>query len=766
MTAPVQCAAGTYGAAAGLTGVDAATSCTTCPAGYYCAAGVSEPTACGKGMYSVAGSKDAGTPICEKCPTGSYCAKTATADTDVTACAAGFICDVAGAVGVAEVPFHPTYSCPAGHYCLAGATAGTACGVGTYNPTSGKGTAAACLTVPKGYYANLEGTVSFSANVCPAGYYCLAGASSAYTNPCPAGTYRSLTGASQLSDCAVCPTGYYCGKNTVTPVECPQGYYCENGVSEPTKCPAGYYGADARLRAVGDCTICPQGRYCSQAGLSEPDGLCDPGYTCGSGSTTPAPPTRRIRNLQGTSGVCPAGGYCEQGSKYATRCPPGTYNPNEGQDDASDCLDCPDGNYCIGTTDPTTSGLCSAGYFCNETSTIPTQHVAQQGYYATEGSGDESPCGTGTYNPFYAQSSCLACKKGYYCQTTAMVTMTECTVGNYCPDGASGVTPCSAGTYNDRVKAESQADCKSCPPGKYCNSGSSTPTGNCNAGYYCRASATTPSPSGSGTNYGVCPVGHYCPLATGDPFQCPPGTFNPNSGSTSDAACQTCTQGYYCSQPGLSAVEGPCPVGYYCPAGTDVKFPTTFCVAGERCPQGSFAVDTCPQGTYQNAPRQGICRECPAGYFCAAGATAFGASPCGIGKYCPAGSHQETNCPQGTYNPNTKRGALTDCIDCDPGSYCDTAGISAVTGLCTAGYYCTLRSTVANPSSATSIGGPCTAGHYCPEGSTIQIPCPPKQYCSGTLLTTPSGNCNAGYYCVGAATTATPTSLGSHGGAV
>ena len=125
-------------------------------------------------------------------------------------------------------------------------------------------------------------------------------------------------------------------------------------------CPAGYYGADSGLSAATDCIICPQGRYCSQAGLAAPDGLCDPGYYCGSGTTSPAPPTRR---LAASAGVCPAGGYCEQGSKYPTRCPPGTFSTVAGISLASQCLTCTDGSYCIGTIDPSTSGLCTAGYY-------------------------------------------------------------------------------------------------------------------------------------------------------------------------------------------------------------------------------------------------------------------------------------------------------------------------------------------------------------------------------------------------------------------
>ena len=53
------------------------------------------------------------------------------------------------------------------------------------------------------------------------------------------------------------------GKNTISPAKCLQGYYCTNWVSEGTKRLAGYYRADMGLSAATDCTICPQGRYCT-----------------------------------------------------------------------------------------------------------------------------------------------------------------------------------------------------------------------------------------------------------------------------------------------------------------------------------------------------------------------------------------------------------------------------------------------------------------------------------------------------------------------
>ena len=134
----------------------------------------------------------------------------------------------------------------------------------------------------------------------------------------------------------------------------------------------------------------------------------------------------------------------------------------------------------------------------------------------------------------------------------------------------------------------------------------------------------------------------------------------------------------------------------------------------------------------------GYWRVCPAGYTWAAGATAFAASPCSAGKYCPAGSSTETSCPAGTYNPYQKKATLTDCISCDPGSYWATAGLTAVTGQCTAGYFCTLGSTTATPTSG--VGGQCQPGYYCPAGATVALPCPPKQYCSTAGLSAPQGN--------------------------
>ena len=45
-------------------------------------------------------------------------------------------------------------------------------------------------------------------------------------------------------------------------------------------------------------------------------------------------------------------------------------------------------------------------------------------------------------------------------------------------------------------------------------------------------------------------------------------------------------------------------------------------------------------------------------------------------------------CPSGTYNPVYGMSNVNQCLQCDGGSYCLTAGLDSVTGFCQPGYYC------------------------------------------------------------------------------
>lgn len=124
--------------------------------------------------------------------------------------------------------------------------------------------------------------------------------------------------------CKDCPEGFYCTDAATEPTSCPQGYYCPASSTLPTACPAGTYGNGIELIEEADCTDCEMGMFCSQSGLGSPDGLCDPGYYCTSKATIPNP-------TDGVTGdICPAGGFCEKGTRVSGSCPPGSYNPDTG----------------------------------------------------------------------------------------------------------------------------------------------------------------------------------------------------------------------------------------------------------------------------------------------------------------------------------------------------------------------------------------------------------------------------------------------------
>lgn len=72
-------------------------------------------------------------------------------------------------------------------------------------------------------------------------------------------------------------------------------------------------------------------------------------------------------------------------------------------------------------------------------------------------------------------------------------------------------------------------------------------------------------------------------------------------------------------------------------------------------------------------------------------------------------------CPLGTYGNTTGLRKISDCNDCDPGSYCDQRGLTNPAGLCDPGYYCLDGSYTSAPNAPgsplsiedTDIGGLC-----------------------------------------------------------
>ena len=90
--------------------------------------------------------------------------------------------------------------------------------------------------------------------------------------------------------------------------------------------------------------------------------------------------------------------------------------------------------------------------------------------------------------------------------------------------------------------------------------------------------------------------------------------------------------------------------------------------------------------------------------------------------------------------------SLSDCRSCDAGTYCESPGLTAPSGNCSARYYCVSNATTFRPTDGTT-GNICPIGHYCPAGTGPNpLPCSPGLYMPQTLGEA-CFPCTAGFYC-------------------
>ncbi|WAR00859.1 hypothetical protein MAR_025231 [Mya arenaria] len=253
--------------------------------------------------------------------------------------------------------------CTANHYCPQGSTTPTPCPPGSFSFATGNIALDNCEQCTPGFYCSSSGI----SGPCAVGFYCPAGQASAtpanYT--CPAGFYctgglgtptECLAGMYQdeigQSECKECPIGRYCdpveetanlgfATGVVTPMACPTGYYCLVNTTSAGDypCPTGTFNNQTAIQADSECTPCTGGFYCDSPGLSEPQGPCNEGFVCVSGSDTPSP-----TSVVGY--VCPAGSYCPAQSAVETPCPAGTFSNTTGLHNVSSCEQCTPGYFC------------------------------------------------------------------------------------------------------------------------------------------------------------------------------------------------------------------------------------------------------------------------------------------------------------------------------------------------------------------------------------------------------------------------------------
>jgi len=370
------------------------------------------------------------------------------------------------------------------------------------------------------------------------------------------------------------------------------------------------------------------------------------------------------------------------------------------------------------------------------------------------------------------------CEAGYFCNWKNFFKKTICPKGHFCPKNSFKPTPCPLSTYASEVGLKAESECKTCPAGHYCvGFGLTKPSGPCKAGYFCPSGSVHPDEED-------CTKGSYCPSGTGKPINCPAGTYQPNTRIKSLDSCIACPAGKYCSKPGLSAPDGICSAGFFCPTGSSKA---TACPAGTWMPLAkASSCDDCPEGEF--CAGKGLelpSGPCKPGFFCPAGSRKADEKDCPKGSYCPTGSPQPIYCESGTYQPKVHATGLADCMACTPGKYCFGPGLAAPSGPCARHYYCPGGNTSPNPpqflcpeghfcGEGTAVPAACPKGHFCAKGTWQPAKCPTGSYqphegmnscdkcpagfyCAGTGLVDPNGKCSAGYYCPAGSTTANPS---------
>ena len=190
----------------------------------------------------------------------------------------------------------------------------------------------------------------------------------------------------------------------------------------------------------------------------------------------------------------------------------------------------------------------------------------------------------------------------------------------------------------------------------------------------------------------------------------------------------------------------------------------------------------CLLGFYADKRGLSECKKCPAGKYCPRGSKNY--KDCPQGSYCLEGGTvgqlgDPIPCPKGTFGNRPGLKEESECSDCLPGHYCGTEGLSNVTDLCNAGYWCKKKAETATPSGTENFG-PCpSGGYYCESGSSTPQRCPvgryakpgrnklksanecdicdPGHYCAYGNQTEVTGKCAAGYYCKEGSSVPKPT---------
>ncbi|CBZ54547.1 hypothetical protein NCLIV_049760 [Neospora caninum Liverpool] len=488
-------------------------------------------------------------------------------------------------------------------------------------------------------------------------------------------------------------------------------------------------------RKVSECIPCPAGMYCQAVGQVVPSGRCEKAYFCPQGSTSP------------TEKQCPAKHYCDReedvsnvaaNTRISTTSRRDWVDPNRPEkavDGAASAAqgwlskNTPDGSHGVELELDAYYVISKYRIYSGDTTGANASQWLQASIPVENNDQREAE---GSIMDVYTNKVQVA-----FNQNQVFVAEIEL-YGTPLP-GALRATPCPPGTYQDE---QGQTECKACPPGHQCPGGQTEMQG-----HICWEGSWLEAPFTGDVNpdldappvvlNGLCPQGYYCPAGTPAPIPCPKATYAAFEGAKASGECTPCPPGYACPSKGEAV---PCGSGYYCTTAAESAWPAEpqqggICTAGHYCPEGSYQEKPCPPGAF-SSQGQVECTRCTAGYYCDKSKTALVDKQCATGHFCPEGSSFQRPCPPGTFTSD--KGASV-CSICTPRYYCDNSALNSPSSLCEEGYVCGGGAVGSRPSNNVFVPGgearfgACPPGHYCVPGTHEPTACSAGTY-QGTTV--------------------------------
>ena len=722
------CAAGTYLP-------KGASTCATCPAGFWC----------GGGNYTFSDQIDQGAVQCDSATPFSEAGSDESSDCRATVacvmgtylpgnsqtcetCLAGYYCDGANspysfganAQGLTQCDATKPFSNP-------GATSDSAC--------------YASITCAAGTYVN-----NFVCETCKDGSYCLGGTFNGDgqgLTQCDATKPYSNPGAQSSGDCFAgvqCYPGDYLPANSSTCDDCPENYYCPGG-TYPTN--------QSNDQGINACPA--QTPYSCGGSWATHASDCYAKISCAAGTYLPAGATQCV--------TCPAGNFCQGEDDLPAN--KNCWTPHD--QGIHSCGASTDGSFPNSDAGATSVNQC---YSTSGTDTCANLNPVEHGTaaYANVSASYINYYGTG--QQITPSNACditsLTCDSGYadtpagpfantaYYANAENLSMSNTKIRNL--DGTDALGNASSLSngeaeiaWNNGAKIHMVASCNTTDVMSEVLSAVAQAQIENEIELYAFVWAE----NGVGTR----PGNTFSQSTTGASCWFKIDGYTPAGGSaqsvtnqrwlfagTMDAdekegltATQVCAQ--KCLLSPVEALTGPsilkaelgelaqpryckyspitCAAGTYLPANANDSAQCTTCTAGNYCPGGDFSQSTSVQGL----------NACPTEMpNSAAGSTNAGAC------------YASVTCPAGQYLP---MGQLT-CAPCTNGNYClgGTFNSSAVAnqGLTACDSATPMSPTGATSASACSAGVNCAAGTYLPADASECVACPAGSWCGGGIF--------------------------------